>query len=77
MDYETALRSLNEAIIALERAKKAAPVMLPSIWTEGEYREYFIQDYVDPVIPPLTKGQMQLVIKDESVKQKSLKLIEQ
>lgn len=72
-DYESAMRFLDEAIIALERAKKAAPVMLHSIWTEEDYKEFFIQDYVDLVIPPLTREQMLLIINDESVKQKSLK----
>jgi hypothetical protein len=75
-DYETALRSLNEAIIALERAKKAAPVKLHSIWTEEEYMEFFIQNYVDPVIPPLTKEQMLLINNDENRKQKTLKKLD-
>lgn len=72
-DYESAMKFLDEAIIALERAKKVTPVMLPVIWTEGEYMNYLIQNTVAPVIPPLTKEQMQLVINDERFKQKSLK----
>lgn len=72
-DYESAMRFLDEAIIALEGAKKATPIMLPVTWTEEEYMNYLIKNSVDPVIPPLTKGQMQLVINDESFKQKSLK----
>ena len=72
-DYESAMRFLDDAIIALERARKVTPVMLPVTWTEEEYMNYFIQNSVDPAIPPLTKEQMLLIINDQSVKQKSLK----
>ena len=72
-DYESAMRFLDEAIIALEKAKKAAPIMLPVTWTEEEYTEYFIQNFLNLALPPLTKGQMQLIIDDKSLKQKTVK----
>ena len=72
-DYESAMGFLDEAIIALERAKKAAPIMLPVTWTEEEYTEYFIQNFLNLALPPLTKEQIQQVISDKNLKKKTVK----
>jgi hypothetical protein len=67
-DYESAMRFLDEAIIALEGAKKATPVMLPVTWTEEEYIDY--------VLPSQTKEQIQHVINNKSLKQESIMRLE-
>jgi hypothetical protein len=73
-DYESAMRFLDEAVIALEGAKKVTPLILSVTWTEEEYMEYFIQNHIDRILPPLTKEQIQFVINDEDMKPRSLKL---
>ena len=67
-DYESAMRFLDEAIIALEGAKKATPIMLPVTWTEEEYIDY--------VLPSPTKEQIQHVINNKSLKQNLIMRLE-
>ena len=76
-DYESAMRVLDEAVIALERAKKATPIKLPVTWTEEEYRDYFIQNFLNRAIPPQTKEQIQLNIDDKSLKQRAVKRLKE
>jgi hypothetical protein len=67
-DYENATKILDEAFLASEKSKKAIPVKIPSLWPTERYTEFYIQNFINPVLPPLTKAEMQSVVKEADTK---------
>lgn len=67
-DYEKATKILDDAFITLGKTKIASPVENPSLWPTERYTEFYIQKYINPVLPPLTMAEMQSVVKEADTK---------
>ena len=67
-NYEKAIKILDDAFIKLEKAKIAIPAEIPRLWPTERYREFYIQKYINPVLPHLTMAEMESVVKEADTK---------